>query len=251
MKTTSIFRIVSIAMFLATAYLSAGEASAGPIGPSPYLSFADSPFNGGSFSYFYLETFEDHLLNTPGVTANTGGVTSVVFGPSIHDSVDADDGAIDGSGLAGDSYFSSNGSAGVRFTFDAATLGTLPSHAGIVWTDGGGTTSFEAFDALNNSLGIIGPVAIADGSNNGETAEDRFFGWTNVGGISSILISNTSGGIEVDHLQYGFAASVGAAVPEPASLVLFATGLVAVVVWRLTRNPALVFNRSLPKKRSL
>jgi hypothetical protein len=85
------------------------------LGPTPYLSFADSPFNGGSFSYFYLETFEDHLSNTPGVTGSPGGVTSVVFGPSIHDSVDADDGVIDGSGLNGDSYFSSSGAGGVTF----------------------------------------------------------------------------------------------------------------------------------------
>ena len=42
------------------------------LGPSPYLSFADSPFNGGSFSYFHLEDFEDGSLNTPGVTASAG-----------------------------------------------------------------------------------------------------------------------------------------------------------------------------------
>lgn len=236
MKAASSFRIVFVAMFLATAYLSAGEASAGAIGPSPYLSFADSPFNGGSFSYFHLETFEDHLLNTPGVTANAGGVTSVVFGPSIHDSVDADDGVIDGSGLRGDSYFTSNGSAGVRFTFSAATLGALPTHAGIVWTDGSGTTTFEAFDALNNSLGTIGPVSIANGSFNGETDEDRFFGWTNAGGISSIFISNQFGGMEVDHLQYGLAASVGPTVPEPTAGFLLATGLAGLATWRKLRR---------------
>ena len=35
---------------------------------------------------FYLEDFEDHLLNTPGVNASDGGVTSIVYGPLIHDS---------------------------------------------------------------------------------------------------------------------------------------------------------------------
>jgi hypothetical protein len=39
------------------------------LGPSAYSSFADSPFAGGSFSFFHLETFEDHLLNAPGVSA--------------------------------------------------------------------------------------------------------------------------------------------------------------------------------------
>jgi hypothetical protein len=78
-------------------------------------------------------------------------------------------------------------------------------------------------------LGSIGPVAIADGSHNGETAEDRFFGATNAGGISRIFISNSSGGIEVDHLQYG-------AIPEPGTLVLLATGLAGLGMSRRKRN---------------
>jgi hypothetical protein len=237
MTKKSLVGIFALAIVMASSCLSLHDASAASVGPSAYLSFADSPFNGGSFTYFHLETFEDHLLNTPGVTANSGGVTSVVFGPSIHDSVDADDGAIDGSGLKGDSYFSGSGGAGVRFTFSAAVLGSLPTHAGMVWTDGGGTTRFEAFDALNNSLGVIGPVAIANASFNGETDEDRFFGWINGGGISSILMSNTGGGIEVDHLQYGLAGRT-APVPEPASFLLFASALVGLAGWQLRNRRA-------------
>src|SRR5262249_46333799 len=63
------------------------------VGPSPYLKQADSPFvPGGTFQ---VETFEDNALNTTGVVASTGSVA----GPSgITDSVDADDGTIDGSG---------------------------------------------------------------------------------------------------------------------------------------------------------
>ena len=49
-----------------------------PLGPTPYLSSSDSPLSGGSFAYFHLENFEDHLLSTPGVSASAGGVTSVV-----------------------------------------------------------------------------------------------------------------------------------------------------------------------------
>lgn len=172
------------------------------LGPTSYTSYANSPFNGQVFSYFHLEDFEDHLLNTPGVTASAGQVASTIF-PGHIDSVDADDGVIDGNGSSGDDYFSSPGSAGIDFTFNAATLGALPSHVGIVWTDGEGTTSFEAFDAANISLGVVGPIAIADGSSFGTTAEDRFFGVTHAGGISRIVIRNSSGGIEVDHLQYG------------------------------------------------
>ena len=180
------------------------------IGPTPYLSKSDSPFlasiNAGTT---FLETFEGGTLATPGVTASAGSP----FGPGgLTDSVDGDDGVIDGSGVAGNSFFSGNGPAGITFTFDAGVLGALPTQVGIVWTDGGGTTLFEAFGPGGVSLGQIGPVAIADGSNSGTTAEDRFFGVINAGGISAIRISNSSGGIEVDHLQYGI---FGAAPPPP------------------------------------
>ena len=109
---------------------------------------------------------------------------------------------IDGSGSNGDSFFSWSGSTGITFSFDASILGS-PTHAGLVWTDGAGTTLFEAFGPDGVSLGTIGPVAIADNTHNGATAEDHFFGVINASGISSIKISNTSGGIEIDHLQYG------------------------------------------------
>jgi hypothetical protein len=100
-----------------------------------------------------------------------------------------------------------SGIPGITFTFDATALGHLPTQVGIVWTDGAGTTLFEAFGPGGVPLGQIGPVAIADGSISGTTAEDRFFGVTNPGGFESIRISNTAGGIEVDHLQYGCSAS--------------------------------------------
>jgi hypothetical protein len=196
------------------------------LGPSPYLQASDSPFSGLSFTSFYLETFEDHLFNVPGVTASAGGVTSVVFGPSIHDSVDGDDGVIDGSGLNGDSFFSPNASVGIRFTFNAAILGALPTHAGIVWTDGTNNIFFQAFDQNGVSLGtLIGTHA--DGTFDGGTAEDRFYGAINPGGISSIFISSGPGGIEVDHLQYGELASTS--TPEPAAFVLLGTGLVGIL----------------------
>jgi len=180
------------------------------IGPTPYLSKNDSPFltsiNAGTT---FLETFESGALATPGVTASAGSA----IGPGgLTDSVDGDDGSIDGSGTNGHSFFSGSGSTGITFTFDATVLGSLPTQVGIVWTDGAGTTLFEAFGPGGVPLGQIGPVAIADGSFSGTTDEDRFFGVTNAGGISAIRISNTSGGIEVDHLQYGV---FGAAPPPP------------------------------------
>jgi hypothetical protein len=200
--------VVGGSMLLA-ASMAAGQTF---IGPLPYLSQADSPFAASiTAGTTFLETFESGALTTPGVTASAGGV--IAPGP-ITDSVDGDDGAIDGSGTAGHSFFSGNGAAGITFTFDATVLGHLPTQAGIVWTDGAGTTTFEAFGPGGVSLGQIGPVSIADGTFAGTTAEDRFFGITNPAGISAIKISNTSGGIEVDHLQYGM---FGAAPPPVAT----------------------------------
>src|SRR5205807_1307490 len=172
--------------------------------PTPYLSFQDSPFRNAALNYFYLEDFEDHILNTPGVSADAGGVTGVISCPGYHDSVDADDGVIDGHGGSGDSYFNINGSQGVKFTFDAGVLGSLPTHAGLVWTDGAGQVYFEAFDRNGVSMGLRGPFNLPDDVYYDTTAEDRFLGAYNPDGISAIHVLNTSGGIEVDRLQYGF-----------------------------------------------
>ena len=66
-------------------------------------------------------------------------------------------------------------------------------------------------------------AVLGDNSHNGETAEDRFLGCSEAGGISRIEASNTLGGdIEVDHLQYGWAPPVS--VPEPALISLFVLG---------------------------
>ena len=75
----------------------APAARAQALGPTPYTSAADSPLIGLPFlGYFHLDTMEDGFLNTPGVTSTMG----MTFGPGFStESVDADDGSIDGSGL--------------------------------------------------------------------------------------------------------------------------------------------------------
>jgi PEP-CTERM motif-containing protein len=209
--------------FLATAALGlaivagidAGSARAGLIGPVlPYTSFADSPFNGVSFTYFHLETFEEGSLTAPGVSASAG----TVLGPgSLIDSVD-------GGGNNGHSFFSGDGLAGITFTFDPNVLGQLPTHAGIAWTDGELAVHFSAKDSQGNSLGTIDDSSGHGFSGgDGDPSNYRFFGAIDPNGISSITISNDSGGIEVDHLQYGLAS-----VPEPGSLSLLALGLTGV-----------------------
>ncbi len=201
---------------------SASVASADLIGPAPaidtpYLQFSDSPFFGLSFNWFYLENFEDGVLNVPGVTASGSNLAVIPPGwlGSI-DSVDEDDGSIDGSGLSGHSLFTLDGSGGITFTFAA---GSLPTHAGIVWTDGEGMTTFEAFDASGVSLGTVSATHATPGSYGGQTSSDRFYGAIDLGGISKIHIMNATGGIEVDHLQYGVV------VPVPGAVLLGILGL--------------------------
>ncbi|MGL6073143.1 MAG: hypothetical protein ACRC8S_03160 [Fimbriiglobus sp.] len=251
-------------LVLALGSASPQQAKADMIGPSPYLAFdnalpgagtAISPFAGLNFSYFHLETFEDALFNVPGVTASSPnpaariGLSSVVFGPSLRDSVDADDGVINGTGVQGESYFTNVASAGIRFTFDAGVLGSLPTHAGITWVDGAGQITFRAFAADGSLLGTIGPVSQAgvfpDNSFLGTTGEDRFFGATSTTGISAIFISNTGGGMEVDHLQYGRIVPSNDPgpnpgpenpVPGPASGVLITIGMMGFAGYRKMRR---------------
>ncbi len=192
------------------------------LGPSVYTSFTNSPFNGGSFSYFHLENFESGSLTVPGVIASAG----TVIGPgALVDSVDGDDGVIDGSGQNGRAFFQNTGLNGIQFTFSSGTLGQLPTHVGIVWTDGSNNIRFEAFDGANNSLGFL-TGSHAEANFTGETSEDRFYGIISSGGIGSIFIQSGvptgGGGLEVDHLQYGFAA-----VPEPATLILASSSVLA------------------------
>jgi hypothetical protein len=200
---------------------SSSQGSAQFLGPSPYISFADSPFNGIGLPNFYFEDFEDGVLDTQGVSASiVGGAMGIVpAGGIFTDSVDADSGTINGNGNAGRSlgvgFFDGNPvPTTVTFSFDEVSLGRFPTHAGIAWTDVGESTSpqgygygqvtLEAFDPQGNSLGTRGPYLLGDGDTKGQTAEDRFFGVVDPGGISKITLSMNSDDWEMDHLQYGF-----------------------------------------------
>lgn len=160
-------------------------------GPTPYLSAADTPagFASGAMA---IEDCEDGALDPRLVTS------AALIGPGGQtDSVDADDGEIDGSGSQGRSLYDSP-------PFEVEFLPPLPISAGLVWTDGGTPTevTFEAFGADGQSIGSIGPFTIGDGNNNGGTDEDHFFGVRDEGGILRLRVSHTSGGIEIDHIQF-------------------------------------------------
>ncbi len=209
-----------IASCFLSSFAHAGESPF--ITPSPYLQAPDSPFSGYGG---YLEDFEDGILNTLGLSANAGRVLSPAFNV---DSVDADDGSIDGSGNGGHSWFVF-GSAGVlTFTFDAVALDGLPTWAGLVWTDGRDDIVFKAFDSEGQLIGSI-TNSSSDGSPYGQTGEDRFYGLQYESGISAISIWNTQNvAMEVDHIQYG------GFIPAPGSLM--AVSIMGLVTSRRKRR---------------
>lgn len=208
MKRTSAVVVTTLATALLATTAHSGPTQFIYYGPTPYLEFADSPFvaSDGVFG-FCNETFEDASFDVPGVTGNG----AVVSPANNIDSVDGDDGAIDGSGQGGHSYFNIDGANGITFTFDPDRTHGLPTKVGIVWTDGGQNTTvtFEGFDATGASLGVQGPFDHPDGQTFGTTAEDRFYGVSSPAGISAVKLANPSGGIEVDHLQLNRCVSCG------------------------------------------
>ncbi len=184
---------------------------------TPYTSQADIPagfYSGGSPTF--LEDLEDGAVNG-GITATAASWAITTSGNGFTDSVDGDDGNVDGSGINGRSYVvfpSGQGGPSVRFDFS----GPLPTAAALVWTDGLDGMVFRAYGAGNVLLGSFTPgVSFADGTFTGGTAEDRFFGVTDANGILAISIENANpfAGIEVDHIQYG------QMVPEPGSIAIF------------------------------
>ena len=185
---------------------------------TPYLSAADSPFDlFGKGSDFFLETFDpDGVFDAPGLIGFGGEVRF----PSPHtDSVDADDGFIDGFGTDGHDYWAfadPKDGPFARFEFDPKALGALPRSVGIVWTDGNvdALTIFEAFGPDGRSLGTMEFFALDDGRGQGGTAEDRFMGVIFAGGISAIDVRADLGRIELDHVQYGNL------VPAPSAVAL-------------------------------
>lgn len=210
-------------------------ANATPIwfGPTHYTSEGSLPtdFYGAACvgdHVMGIETFEDNSLSDF-LSIDNGSIlppnTTSGLPSSVTDSVDGDDGLIDGNGNGGHSWFYGGGRS-VTIAFDSAV-----TSAGVVWTDGPhfADVVFEAFDGDGNSLGTIGPADIADGFYTGQTGEDHFFGIKDAGGIGSIALSITSGsGIELDHITW---ESCVEHVPEPSSMALL-LGAVGLAVFR-------------------
>lgn len=206
-------------------------------GPTAYTSAADTPdgflVNLCDDCVTVLEDFEDNSIDHGIVIESFKGSVLDPNGPfaGYVDSVDGDDGAIDGLGTAGHSYFSPGNTVTVTFP-------TAVKSAGLVWTDGDPRTdtTFEAFGP-DGAIGMVGPASLADASFFGTTFEDAFFGVQDSGGITSIVVTNVGGlGIEIDHVQYEDCSSCTAVSnPEPASGWLMVAGVLGIL--GLRRRP--------------
>ena len=186
-------------------------------GPTNYFSAADSPFDlSGLGTNFWLDDFEDLSLNTPGVTSINGAPRAP---SSLTDSVDGDDGAIDGD-TDGACYMVRPGILGVSFVFDPVALGGLPTNVGIVVTDGYGQNGYpqataEFYDANDNLIGTLN--SLYQNFDVDTTDDDWFLGIYHPTGVSRIRLWNYGTGstnLEVDHLQYGYP------VPEASTFML-------------------------------
>ena len=224
------------------------------LGPTPYLRVADSPFDmSGLGTTFFFEDFEDGSFDLP-----TGVVASahVVRPPSpTTDSVDADDGVIDGSGTAGHSLrpplVAVQPTGTPRWfqrsvtSFDSNVLGFSPNAFGFVWTDGWQhpflpshvLLSVEHDDGTRDST-FWEAGWLLDNSDMGETAEDRFFGLRTTRRITQVQLEMSFFSdtfidqFEIDHIQFGYF------VPEPVCFptVLGFVSVAAAVQRRSSRN---------------
>ena len=117
------------------AILTSGTLHAVDVGPLEYLQRSDSPFADQAFEYFHLEDLEDGMFNVPGASFTPAwGIRS---NSTFTDSVDGDDGILDGFGRDGASLSSFFAHDHFTVNFDIGVLGALPTHVGIVWTDAG------------------------------------------------------------------------------------------------------------------
>ncbi|MEI6332910.1 MAG: hypothetical protein WCP16_27000, partial [Pseudanabaena sp. ELA645] len=175
-------------------------------------SFSFSGSNTASSEWFELEKFEGPKFenNTIGVKYRPNEIVKTSTDPTYWDSVDADDGKIDGASRS-QGRFVLQKDGDINFEFDGKR--GFPTDVGLVWTDihanapkMDGNITFEAFDATGKSLGVRGPIYVGgDGTTVANPQDDRFFGVHYNGGISAFNVKSTvvQVGIEYDHLQYG------------------------------------------------
>ncbi len=168
--------------------------------PTPYLSAENLP-SGFKATNPFIEDFEDGAVDSrltiaPGKIIGPGYESGI---KGVTDSVDADDGMIDGDGRQGHSFFFALNEISVEFA-------TPMTSAGLVFTDGPQEMelTLEAFNRGGDSIGAIRWQTTADEVFTGTTTEDRFIGLTNLDGISRLKIGQSGPGlgIEIDHIAF-------------------------------------------------
>ena len=201
-------------------------------GPSAYLQTGDTP--DGFFCAECVGWIEDFELGAADsfLTLSDGEL----LGPnqfsglmnSVTDSVDGDDGVVDGFGNGGNSWFVDGSTVTISF---ANTV----KNAGLVFTDGDRVSTdiiLEAFDSGGNSLAVINGGDLADDMFTGETAEDSFMGFQDMDGqIASITVTMEGGtGLEIDHIHWQEAC-----IPEPSANLIAAIGMLGLLAYRRRR----------------
>jgi hypothetical protein len=203
---------------------SAAELGAANVGPArPYTSVAD----GESFWQgmpHELEDFESPESLAPDFLIDCGWRVGADFlssdGVPIADSVDADDGRIDGKGGQGSAWYCPETALTVAFLQPV-------QQASLVWTDGDPQSTnvmVELMGVDGRLLAALDAGNLADDFLSGTTAEDRFIGFTSEVPIGSVSVKSIGGrGLEIDHLAY-------AVVPEPTTGLLTITAIAWLVL---------------------
>lgn len=185
-----------------------------------YKSAADSPFDLAGGGY-WLEDFEDGVVNTPGLSMSAqyvidGSKGSVSLenggqGHSIKPFMDEGVGTTAISSLA----------------FEFVNL--LPNQVGFVWTQSDTLPTQTKIEVMGAN-GPAGELFVT-------VEPNRFFGITFDDGIKGVRVTNfadvpASPYFQLDHIQY---------VPEPTTIRLVLGAVVCGLAWPLIRRPIVAF----------